>query len=303
MNYMFGIIGFFLIVLSIVSLLMFIVALLDSKSERYGTFIAAFAILGILGTICISVVVVDPGQVVVTSVFGTVNEQPLQAGIHIVTPIITATIPYSIKTQEDTQTVTVLTAEGLDVSIDLTVLYHLEPNKAVEMYQTVGAEYKNIVLDPQVRSVVRDIVATYDAKSIYSSDRSNMSVKIFDALNVDTRARGVIIENVLLRSAILPAKVKEAIENKQQAEQKIQQKQFEVQQAQMDAQTAVVKAKGIADSNAIIANSITPEYIEWYTVEMMKDRTGDTYFIPVGNNGLPVVGNLPFKNVVSAKAT
>lgn len=280
------------LVLIILTIAIFILGIMvDTKINKF--YLTLGFIVGIILVFISScIIIIDPGTVGVVNVLGSVSEQPIQAGIHIVTPFITQVIPFSVKTQENTQVAQVLTSEGLDVSIDLTVLYRLDPSIVPSIYKTVGKNYKDVIIDPQIRSVVRDIIANYDAKNIYSADRSNISQKIQVGLETPLGKRGILVESVLLRSAQLPTKVKEAIESKQQMEQAIQQKQFEVQKEQMEAQRKVAEAQGIADANAIISNSITPEYIEWYTITMMETRSGDTYFIPIGDNGLPLVSNI-----------
>lgn len=247
-------------------------------------------------------VIINPGEVGVVNIFGTVNDQPLQAGIHIVTPFITGIIPFDVKTQVDTYQAQVLTAEGLSCACDMSLNYRIDPSKVPEIYKTIGLGYKDVIIDPEVRSAIRDVIATYDAKSIYSGDRTNISSKIQRAIETPLLERGIIVETVLLRSTTLPQKVTDAIEAKQQMEQQIQQKAFEVQKEQMEAQRKVAEAQGIADANKIISNSITPAYVDWYTITMMEKRSGDTYFIPVGNNGLPLVGNVPMTSTVASTA-
>lgn len=271
-------------------------ALFDNSKELAIKFflVAIGGFILLLVTNCF--VIINPGEVGVVNIFGTVNEQPLQAGIHIVTPFITGIVPFDVKTQVDTQQANVLTAEGLSCACDMSLNYRIDPSKAPEIYKTIGLGYKDVIIDPEVRSAIRDVIATYDAKSIYSGDRTNISSKIQRAIETPLLERGIIVETVLLRTTTLPQKVTDAIEAKQQMEQQIQQKSFEVQKEQMEAQRKVAEAQGIADANKIISNSITPAYVEWYTITMMEKRSGDTYFIPVGNNGLPLVGNVPMTN-------
>ena len=109
-------------------------------------------------------------------------------------------------------------------------------------------------------------MATYNAKDIYSSDRSNISVKIFDGLTNETKPRGIVIESIQLRSTDLPQKIKDSIEAKQQMEQEIQKKQFEVEKERMEADRKRAEAQGIADANKIISNLLTNHYLQWYWI-------------------------------------
>lgn len=283
-----------LTLLAIVIFIIAVIVLFVSSDSNGSGFM--FALIGIfvaliIGVASCGVFVINAGEVGVTNVWGTVGENPLQAGLHLVIPFVTDIISFDIKTQVDTQQSLVLTAEGLPVVCDMSLQYRLDPQKVPNLYKTVGMNYKEVVIDPEVRSAVRDVIATYDAKNIYSSDRTNISTQVQKRLEGPLTSRGVIVESVLLRSTDLPQKIKDAIESKQQAEQAIQQKEFEVEKERMEAQRKVAEAQGIADANRIISNSITPEYIKWYTVEMMQKRTGDTYYIPIGSDGLPMIGN------------
>ena len=258
----------------------------------------------IVGIAAAGVVVIDAGQVGVTKIWGTVGDEPVQAGLHIVTPFITDIQPFDVKTQVDTQTTDVLTAEGLTCTVEMSMNYRVDPTKAPQIYKTIGMEYKSVVIDPEIRSAVRDTVATFDAKSIYSSDRTNISAKIQREVEKPLAERGIIVESILLRSVKLPQKVVDAIEAKQQMEQQIQQKQFEVEKESQEANRKRVEAQGIADANKIISDSITPGYIEWYTVDMLKTHHSDAMmYIPTGSNGLPLISNIPvsaYKQPVAA---
>lgn len=268
------------IIFGVIGIMMF-----KNGESIVGIVCTLMAIVGLVLMIFSCVIVVNPGEVAVPVTLGSVDNVPRQAGIHVVSPI-TDLIIFNVKTQEDTQSSTVLTAEGLDVTIDMTALYHLDPAKVSEIYKTVGSNYKDILIDPQIRSTVRDVIATYDAKNIYSADRSNISNKIHDGLKPAFDHRGIVLENVLLRSAVLPQKVKDSIEAKQQMEQQIQQKSFEVQKEQKEADRKRAEAQGIADANRIISNSLSSHYLQWYWIQQLNGN--EVFYIPTGSDGFPV---------------
>jgi len=250
-------------------------------------------IVGLFLIVSSCVIVINPGEVGVAVTLGNLDNNVKYSGINFVLPI-TDIVIFNAKTQVDTQQANVLTSDALTIATDASINYRIDPASIISIYKTMGTEYKETVVDPTIRSVIRDAFATYDTKTLYSSGRTNLSEEIEKRLSVDLKPRGIIIEDVLLRSAEPPASVKTAIEQKQQMEQEIQKKQFEVQKEQAEANRKIAEANGIAEANRIISNSITPAYIEWYTVDMLKNHHSDAMmYIPTGSNGLPMVTSLP----------
>lgn len=296
--------------LLIIAIVIFLVGVMlmfigsDTNSGMFGISFIIMAVGIIMGVASLGVVVINAGEVGVTNVWGNVGNDPVQAGLHLVMPMVTDIIIFDAKTQVDTQTANVLSSDALTIATDTSINYRIDPAKAPMIYKTMGISYRETVVDPTMRSVIRDVFATYDTKSIYSSGRSNLSNEIKSRLDKDLTSRGIIIESVLLRSAEPPATVKASIEQKQQMEQEIQKKQFEVQKEMQEADRKRAEAQGIADANRIISNSITPEYISWYTVDMMKTHHSDAMmYIPTGSNGLPMVTNMPLSDYVRPAAT
>jgi len=281
----------------IFAVILVIIAVIAFITDTPSVGVIMFILACVVGVAAFGVVVIDAGEVGVTKVWGTVGSDPVQAGMHIITPFVTDIIIFDAKTQVDTQQADVLTSDALTIKTDASVNYRIDPVKAPHIYSTLGTDYKDRIVDPTMRSVIRDAFATYDTKTLYSSGRTNLSADIKSRLVTDLEPRGIIIEGVLLRAANPPDSVKTAIEQKQQMEQEIQKKQFEVQKEQQEADRKRAEAQGIADANRIISNSITPEYIEWYTVDMMKNHHSDAMmYIPTGSNGLPMVTNLPISS-------
>jgi len=252
-----------------------------------------------------SVVVVGAGEVGVVDMFGSVDDTELKSGIQLKNPFAGVKI-MSIKTQEYTMsytqgegakygsdTISALTKEGLSVDLDITILYKLTPYEASDIYQEIGLDYVSIIVRPQIRTVIREVVANYEAKQIYSSDRAVMSDNIFMVLEPVLMERGIILESVLLRHVQLPQQLTNAIEQKLTAEQNIEKRQFEVEIEFQEAERKRVEAQGIADSNAIIADSLSENYLRWYWIDNLETHNSVIY-VPVGEGGMPI-----FKNVDS----
>ena len=282
----------------------------DNQIMFVGLLAGAGAVL-LLAIGLMSITIVPAGHVGVWDLFGKIRAEEIPSGFHIVNPLARVH-KMSYKTQEYTMsifsvmpflsgyalvdegqiqgrsdTIAALTKEGLTVELDMTINYHLEPTKADEVYSTIGKDYVNIIVRPKIRSSIREVIARYEAKNIYTEDRTKIEQEIFDMVAVDVEPRGIIIEKVLLRNVQLPTKLSDAIEAKLEAEQRIEQKEFEVQTEFQEAERKRVEARGIADANEIIANSLSTEYLEWYFITNIEKYEATT-FIPIGDNGLPM---------------
>jgi len=239
--------------------------------------------LGLLGS---SVVIVPAGTVGVHDLFGAVSEQEFPAGIAIKNPFAHVEM-MSIKTHEIKETSEVPSQEGLIVRLEISILFKIKPVEANNIYKHIGKWYWDVVIIPQLRSVIREVTAKFEAKALYTTGRLNITRDIYDVLQPKLDERGIILERVLLRDIGLPVKLTEAIELKLTAEQQIEQKQFDVLTAEKEADRKRVEAKGIADANDIIALSLTENYLRWYWIENL-DTHDSVYYVPIGEGGMPI---------------
>ena len=172
--------------------------------------------------------VVPAGHVGVKDLFGRVSPNVLTPGVSLVFPF-TRVIKMSIQTQEVKETAEVPSKEGLMMDLEGSLLYRLDPTKAAEIYRTVGKSYQEIIVQPQIRSAIREITASYDAKALYSSEREQIARETFELFQRMAGGRGIIAEAVLLRKIGLPPIVANAIQEKLKREQEAEQMKFVLQ--------------------------------------------------------------------------
>jgi prohibitin 1 len=245
------------------------------------------AVLAFSSTSC-----VRTGHVGVVSIFGRVTGQTLSEGIHIVNPAATIT-ELSVKTQEVKEHASVPSKEGLIMGLEASVLYHLDPKRAAEVYQTIGANYAEVLLQPTFRSAIRAITAGNSAASLYSDARETIAQEILKDVARQVSSRGVIIENVLLRDLQLPDTLKHAIEAKQQAQQEAQRMEFILQREKQEAERKRVEAAGIKDFQDIVTQGISEKLLEWKgieaTMELVKSQNSKVIVVGNSRNGLPLI--------------
>ncbi len=248
--------------------------------------------IGIVVMLSQLVRVVPAGNVGVVDFFGTVSPMSRKAGINLVNPLARV-LNFSVKTQELKEVMDVPSKEGLTVQLEISVLYHLDPAKAPDVYRTVGPNYEEIILIPQARSVARGVTASYDARALYTSEREMLSKIIETELQKSVGERGIVIEATPLRRVGLPADLTKAIEEKLRAEQESQRMQFVLEREKQEAERKRIEARGIADFQQIVAQGLSEQLLRWKGIEatekLAASPNAKVVVIGAGKDGLPLI--------------
>jgi prohibitin 1 len=235
---------------------------------------------------------VGTGHVGVLTLFGKVTGETLGEGIHVINPLKTNN-EMSIQTQTLKESASVPSSEGLMMSLDTSLIYHLNPDRASEVFQKIGADYENVVVEPTLRSAIREATASHTANALYTGEREMVGKQIYDQVSAQLNQRGLTVENVLLRDIQLPATLKAAIEAKQQAEQESLAMNFRLQKETQEAQRKRIEAAGVRDFQQIVAQGITPSLLEWKGIEATENlaKSANSKVVVIGNskNGLPLI--------------
>ena len=255
-----------------------------------GIGIAAFILIILLFS---SVTRVGTGHVGVLTLFGKVQTDGiLGEGIHLINPLKTNN-EMSIQTQTLKESASVPSSEGLMMSLDTSLIYHLNPERAAEVFQKIGSDYENVVVEPTLRSAIRESTASHTANALYTGEREMVAKQIYEQVNEQLAKRGLIVENVLLRDIQLPATLKASIEAKQQAEQEALAMNFRLQKETQEAQRKRIEAAGVRDFQQIVAQGITPSLLEWKGIEATENlaKSPNSKVVVIGNNknGLPLI--------------
>jgi prohibitin 1 len=253
--------------------------------------------LGVLAFVLVillfsSITRVDTGHVGVLTLFGRVTGEVLGEGIHFINPLKTNN-EMSIQTQTLKESANVPSSEGLMMSLDTSLIYHLSPERATEVYQKIGKDYENVVVEPTLRSAIREATASHTANALYTGEREMVAKQIYDQVSTQLKQRGLAVENVLLRDIQLPATLKASIEAKQQAEQEALAMNFRLQKETQEAQRKRIEAAGVRDFQQIVAQGITPSLLEWKGIEATENlaKSPNSKVVVIGNNknGLPLI--------------
>lgn len=271
-----------------------------SGFSRIGIMVAVGFIL--LGVITSSFVQIDAGYVGVTKLFGKVQPGVLSSGLHVINPLYEVE-HLDVRTQNYTMSgvndegrksgddaIRVLTADGLEVTIDVSVLYHVIPSEAPRIIRETGAAYEDKIIRPVSRTKIRDNAVYYEAVALYSTKRDEFQARIFKTIDDEFKKRGLFLETLLVRNITLPAAVKGSIEQKIQAEQDAQKMQFVLQKEKQEADRKRVEAQGIADYQRIISESLTDKQLQYEqikaTMEIAKSQNAKVIIM---GKGTPVI--------------
>jgi regulator of protease activity HflC (stomatin/prohibitin superfamily) len=257
-----------------------------------GGFRLGIAVLLLL-LIYLSMTVVPAGHVGVQDFFGRVSDRILAPGINVVAPG-TRVIKFSVQTREMKESAAVPTSEGLIVNLDVSLLFRLQPEAAARVYKTIGRNFESVVIDPQLRSIIRDVTAEYEAKFLYSASRELVAQNMFKHVRAALAPRGIEAEQVLLRTVALPALLTAAIQEKLQAEQQAQRMRFVLDRERQEAERKRVEAQGISDFQSIVAKGISAELLKWKAIEVAHElsKSPNAKLVVLGDkSGLPIILN------------
>jgi len=271
------------------------------RFARAGRLIALIIIL--LGIIMASIIQINPGETGVKTLFGKVQNEVLPSGLHMINPLMEV-VKFDTRTQNYTMSgvhdegalagddaIRVLTADGLEVVIDLTVLYSVLPSEAPRILKEIGTDYRDKIVRPLTRTKIRDNAVFYEAVALYSSKRDEFQTRIFKTIEEDFRKRGLVLEQLLVRNITLPQSVKSTIEQKINAEQEAQKMQFILQKETQEAERKRVEAQGIADYQRIINQGLTDKQLQYEQIKAYLElaKSANAKVIVMGKGNTPVI--------------
>jgi len=296
----------FLIILgAFIFIASFIISNQENQSARFAPIIRiAGVVVMLIGSLSSMFKVIEAGQVGVKTVFGKVDNDVLYSGLNIINPIAEVTA-FDVKTQNYTMSAVreegdtdgadalrVLSADGLEVIIDLSVLFRVQASSAPVILREIGTDYLEKIVRPVTRTAIRDNAVAYDAVALYSSKRDEFQAKIFETINKSFSKRGLELEQLLVRNITLPASVKASIESKINAEQDAQKMTFVLQKERQEAERKRVEAQGIADYQKILSTGLSDRQLQYETILAQKEiaKSQNAKVIIMGNNkGTPII--------------
>jgi len=295
--------------IAILGVIVLIVGIVMKRSPEPGSHFSGIVttvgvVVLLLGVALSSFKSIDAGEVGVQTLFGKVQDDVLESGLHIINPLVEVTM-FNTRTQNYTMSakanegqvsgddaIRVLSSDGLEVTIDLSILYKVIPSKAPYIYQNLGENYEDNIVRPVTRTAIRDNAVNYQAVDLYSTKREEFQFKINKTISDNFAKNGLEVQQILVRNITLPESVRQSIESKIQAEQDAQKMQFVLQKERQEADRKRVEAQGIADYQKIISTGLTEQQLQYQTILAQRDiaLSPNTKIIIMGNSkGAPIM--------------
>ena len=259
--------------------------------------------LAVIGLLTACIVQIGAGEIGVQILYGSVQNNVLPSGLHLINPLVdvqrmdvktqnyTMSAVHNEGAKEGDDAIRVLSADGLEVVIDLTVLYKVLPGSAPDILRQTGIDYTDKIVRPLTRTKIRDNAVYYDAVSLYSTKRDEFQTRITKSIEDDFRRRGLLLEQILIRNISLPQAVKTSIEQKISAEQAAQKMQFVLQKERQEAERKRVEALGIADYQRIISESLSDRQLQYESIKAQLEiaKSPNAKVIIMGKGNSPVI--------------
>jgi regulator of protease activity HflC (stomatin/prohibitin superfamily) len=259
-----------------------------------------FILLGSSGA-CVKQI--DAGEIGVKKLFGSIQNDVLNSGLHFINPLLDVT-RLDVKTQNYTMSgvhdegnkagddaIRVLTSDGLEVTIDLTVLYRVVAADAPRLLRETGDDYRDKIVRPITRTKIRDNAVYYQAVDLFGSKRDEFQQRIYKSIEDDFKKRGLMLEQLLVRNITLPNSVKASIESKINAEQDAKKMEFVLLKEKQEAERKRVEAQGIADYQKIINTGLTDQQLQYEQIKAMKELalSANAKVIVMGKGNTPLI--------------
>ncbi len=245
-------------------------------------------VLLILGLIAVSIRYVPVGHAMVKFNIVTKKFSVSKEGITLVLPIVYNTYIYDLRRQEYTMTskkgegkkpniddsLWAPTSEGLQVGIDITTWYRVNPDKLVYIHRKIGPDYAEKIVRPTIRSVVRLVISEYKVMDVYSAKRRVIQNEIEDRIKKILEPDGFIIDGVVLRDVHFTPGFAKAIEEKQIAQQEAERMNYVLLKEQKEAERKKIEAQGEAKKIEIVSKALNqnPKYLKYLYISKLSDK-------------------------------
>ena len=241
-------------------------------------------------------VVVPPGQAGIQVLFGKVNPDALPSGLHFINPFAQV-VEMEVRTRNYTMSnmtdegqkkgddsIQVITSDGLTVKLDATIFYALQVGRLPEIYRTIGPDVEERIVRSEIRASLRDAAAALSATELYTSKRQSFVDQVTKTLKASFEARGITLEQMLLRNVILPDQITKSINDKISADQDAQKMAFVLQKEKQEAERKRIEAEGQARAQQIVSQSLTPQILENNRIQALRDigAKGNLIITPMG---------------------
>lgn len=198
--------------------------------------------------------------------FGAVQKTVLEEGLHFRIPIMQTIIPMDVKVQKALTSAAASSSDLQEVSSEVAINYHIVPDKANIVYQSIGVHFKERIIDPAVQEVVKAVSARYTAEELITK-RPAVSDAMKTTLSERLLLHNITVDAFSIVGFSFSKIFMEAIESKQTAEQLALKAKRDLDRIKIEAEQTVAAAKAEAESLRLQRANISPDLIELRKIE------------------------------------
>lgn len=259
--------------------------------RTFHTIFRFFTLCLFLGSFSTGCAVIREGEVGVKARLGKFVKARKTPGVVGVNPFIAQVYRVPIRTVNREVRIDLPSSEGLTIATEISILYHVSPDKALEVLRNIGPAFEETVIMPTFRSSASDVTSRFVAKDMHSKSRDAIEKAIEERMMGYLEPRGIIIEAVLMKSVLLPSNLSRAIEEKMEAEQQSQRMQYVLDRERQEAERRKIEAEGIRDANSIVNEGLTQEMLQYKAIEAYRElaNSPNSKVIITEGGGIPLV--------------
>ena len=214
--------------------------------------------------------IIRPGEIGFKQRLGKIKGESFSQGVKFYNPLTSKIVKINVRTVEVFNNLPLPTKEGLSVNAEMSLLYHVNPNSAINVYNQFGLNYQKIMVLSNFWATAREISARFYATELYATERTKVEKALLEELSTHITQYGFIVDAVLLKDITLPKQMVHAIEDKVTAEQAALQMEFVIEKQKKESERLVIEAEGIKKSQQIINQSLSEKLIQFEQIQMMK---------------------------------
>ncbi len=273
------VIALLLIVVFVASLL--IVRRSNVKSSFQSTFPWIVVLILVVATFWSAIKIIPTGNVGIIYQFGSIVDQKPE-GLQMISPWKNMKLA-DIRIQKyNFSGLECFSSETQSLNMDLTLNFKVSPNIIQDLYRNIGPRYFEVLIYPKIPQIVKDETVKFKAIDI-APNREELRVAIRERLKADLEPFSIEVVDVLLENIDFSLEFKQSIELKQIAAQKALEEQEKVKQEQYKAEQIITKAKGNAEANRLLSESLTDKIIQYTMIEKLSDNI-EIMIVPSGQN-------------------
>ncbi len=211
-------------------------------------------------------VIVGAGERGVVLNFGAVQREVLAEGIHFRIPIMQKVVKIDVKVHKSETGAEAASKDLQEIRSTIAVNYHILAEKANWVYQHLGIEFKQRIIDPAVQEVVKAITAKYNAVELITQ-REKVRDEIKALLKSRLLSYNIVVDDFSIVNFKFTQQFEQAIESKQTAEQLALKAQRDLERIKIEAEQKIATARAEAESLKLQKENVTPQLIRLRQIE------------------------------------